>query len=229
MRDTIAKFALAATLALAGCNPSAVMPDPGPEPFVPPTAPAGTSGNEETTFDHMNELEVDPFELLDRLAEEGPADFSARLHSCPKMRYLTIGRVLSGLGVDLNGGAGSAGASWAGSDQALGAPNYEARVAESADLTTASAAKLFDIFVAAAPEIIANLPSVERCQIGGIGTSMFDDTGSCTLDGITCVMGQPAELAHVDLCNRTISSASTPEVGRIIAVAALAAAAHTCE
>ena len=39
----------------------------------------------------------------------------------------------------------------------------------------------------------------------------------------------PATPGHIELCNEMIGRATTPEKGRIIAVAALAAAAHTCE
>src|SRR4029077_7768743 len=99
----------------------------------------------------------------------------------------------------------------------------------SVELTTASAAKLFDIFTAAAPEIIAGMPLRAECTVGGVAAKMFNDAGQCTIDGITCLIGVPATAAHLDLCNSILSKASTPELGQIIAVAPLAAAAHTCE
>lgn len=228
MKTTFA-YLLSAVL-LAGCTPDATTNrGPDDEPILPPTAPPATSGNEDTTFDHMNDQDVDPWELLARMEEEGPPEFSSRLHSCPKMKYATIGRVLASRGVDLAAGGTTAGGIWTDSDQALGVANYAARAPEAIDLTTASAAKLFDIWVAAAPEIIANMPNRPECMVGGVGTSFFNASGQCTADGISCLIGLPATLNHVQLCNVVVTSASTPELGQTIAVAALASAAHTCE
>jgi hypothetical protein len=217
-------------LLLGACTPEGSSLPPPEGPAVPPTAPPPTSGNEESTFDHMNDYNVDPWALLEQMQEEGPPEFSSRLHSCPKVRYGTLGRILSSRGIDLgNAAETSAGFIYSNSDQALGVANYPARIAEASDLTTASAAKLFDIWVAAAPEIIASMPSRPECTIGGVGTSFFNEAGQCNADGISCLIGQPATLNHVQLCNLILGQASTPELGRVIAVAALASAAHTCE
>jgi hypothetical protein len=229
---TLMNKTLVAVLALAlGACASQAGPGTGDDDEVvpPPTAPPATSGDQDTTFDHDNSQDLDPWELLERMEEEGPPDFQARLHSCPKMKYRTIGRVLASRGIDLAGGGDSAGAIYSRSDQALGVANYGARVPEATDLTTASAAKLFDIWVAAAPEIIANMPSRTECMVGGVGTSMFNAQGQCTVDGITCLIGVPATTTHIDLCNQIILSASSTQVGQTIAVAALGSAAHTCE
>jgi hypothetical protein len=233
MTMTTHKIILAALVASLGCASDDAGPgpdDPGNPIAPPPTAPPPTTGNEDTTFDHDNTAAVDPFELLAQMEEEGPPEFSARLHSCPKIKYGTIGRLLSSRGVDVtNGTELSAGQIYQDADQALGVANYAARIPETSELTTASAAKMFDIFVAAAPEIIANMESRPECTVAGIGTRMFNDAGQCTPDGITCLIGYPATPGHLELCNHIIGNASTPDQGRIIAVASLAAAAHTCE
>jgi hypothetical protein len=232
VRRSVGCAAMAAAVGmLFGCSSEGVEdPGPGPEDITPPTAPDPTTGGEDNTFDHDNSGAVDPFELLAQQEAEGPPEFSARLHSCPKIRYATIGSLLTGRGVDLaTTGETQAGNIYSTSDQALGVANYGARIAETTELTTASAAKLFDIFVAAAPEIIANMPSRPECMIGGVGARMFNDYNQCTPDGVSCLIGLPATPAHMELCNRTVTEASTPEMGKIIAVAALAAAAHTCE
>jgi hypothetical protein len=196
----------------------------------PHTAPPATSGDENTTFDHDNTAAVDPYELLDRLAQEGPPEVRARFHSCSKIRYGTIGRLLASRGVNLGDTAEfAAGNLYTTSDQALGVANYGARIPETTELTTASAAKLFDIFVAAAPEIMANMPNRPECQIGGVGAALFNADGQCMPDGITCLMGKPASIGHIDLCNSFVAAAATPDQGRVIATAAMAAAAHTCE
>ena len=230
-KNILAGIVLATALGMMGCASDSQMPEPeDPQtPATPPTAPPPTSGNEDTTFDHDNSS-ADPFDLLAQQGEEGPPEYSSRLHSCPKMRYTSIGRLLSSRGVDIGNTVElSAGQIYGEADQALGVPNYAARIPETTELTTSSAAKLFDIFVAAAPEIIANMPNVEACQIGGVGARMFNDLGQCTPDGISCLIGLPAKPAHLELCNIIVNDATSPERGQIIAVAALAAAAHTCE
>jgi hypothetical protein len=144
------------------------------------------------------------------------------------MRYETVGRVLDSLGVDV-AAAGGAGEMFRDADQALGAPNYAARVPETTELTTASASRLFDILVAAAPEIIENIQSEERCQIGGRGVRIFDSRGACTEEGLTCLLGEPARPEHVALCDQMVERSSSPESGRTIAIASVLAAASTCE
>ena len=168
--------------------------------------------------------------LADGLGTHGPPDVMARLHGCPKMKVATLGRVLASRGVDLSAASPtSAGALWRNGDQALGAAQYAARVPESLELTTASASRLFDIFVQAAPEMIAALPQRPECAVGGHETSLFDEAGHCTADGIACLTGLPATPVHLELCNETVARASTPEAGQRLAAAVLAAAAHTCE
>jgi hypothetical protein len=231
MFRSLAGLALSLALGLVlGCDGSQPPPDEPSGVKPPPTAPAGTaSGGPDGTFDHDNNLDKDPWELLKQMEEEGPPEFSARLHSCPKMRYRTIGAVLTSRGVNLAGTGNSAGGIYTTSDQALGIANYGARVPEAVELTTASAAKLFDIWVAAAPELIAGMQNRPACQLGGQGVSLFNAQGQCNADGITCLIGVPATVTHVELCNEIVAKAQTPEQGRVLAVASLAAAAHTCE
>jgi hypothetical protein len=213
--------ALAAT-ALGACAEDGTN-DPAPLPE------GNASGGEDNTFDH-DDTQVDVWELLERLQAEGPPKYTSRVHSCPKIRYATIGRLLASRGVDLGNLADlTAGNLYDTGDQALGAPNYAARVRENAEVTTAGASRLFDIFVAAAPEIIANMPNRPECQIGGVGATMFDASGACSADGISCLLGVPATASHIEVCNLTVQQASSPDIGQRMAVAVLAAAAHTCE
>lgn len=212
---------------------------PGPEGSSEPAVagaftPVLTTGGVVNTFHHPASIDgsraTDAREVLARMAEEGPPAYRARVHGCRKMRYGTIGRMLRSLGVDTASDAPlSAGRMWREADQALGAPNYGARISETTELTTASASRLFDILVQAAPEIIANVPSQERCMIGDRGARIFDDAGRCTEEGLTCLIGEPASAEHVALCNVIASRATTPEKGRVLAVASMLAAAATCE
>lgn len=224
-------FALFVSLGLSACVVGGQGPDDDltdDDPIAePPTG--GASGGDDNTFDHPNSM-PDIWDLIDRMADEGPPEYSSRVHSCPKMRYSTIGRVLESRGVDLSAnGEIEAGFMYTSSDQALGAPNYGARARENLELTTASASKLFDIFVQAAPEVIAAMPERAECTVGDEGARMFNDANQCTADGIACLLGVPATAGHVELCNEMVTRASTIEIGKNIAVAALLAAAHTCE
>jgi hypothetical protein len=198
-------------------------------PSVPPSTSGATTGGVESTFNHEND-DLDVWDLLARLQDEGPAEYSAHVHSCPKVRYATLGRILASRGVDLDAnGETSAGRMYRTGDQALGVANYGARVPEAAELTTASASKLFDLFVAAAPEMVARMPERPECTVGGVPSRIFNAQGQCDASGLTCLMGVPAQAGHLEICNRIVARASSPEIGRTLAVASLLAAAHTCE
>ncbi len=190
-------------------------------------AGGGTAGSDGTTFNHDNDG-TDPFAVLQRLQNEGPPEVSTRMHSCQKMKYGTVGNVLKQLGVNMAATGGTSAAQiYKNGSQAMGAPNYGARVPEAIELTTAGATKLFDVFVQAAPEIIAAMPMIAKK--GGQPVSMFDAGGKCTADGIAFLQGAPATQAQVDLCNNVLGSASSAQIGQTLAVATLLAAAHTCE
>jgi hypothetical protein len=169
---------------------------------------------------------IDPYSVLERIQREGPPRYTARVHSCPKIRYLTLGNVLASRGVDLTRTDDTSAAALYGSGAAtLGAPNYTEHARESVDVGVATASRMFDIYVQAAPEIIANLGSRPECA----GARLFDDAGRCVADGITCLIGVPATPQHLDLCNLTVARGGDVESGKQLAVAVLAAAAHTCE
>jgi hypothetical protein len=146
----------------------------------------------------------------------------------------SLRNILASLGVDLErqadeGQPPSAGQLLGGGNNALGASNYGARSPEALVWTAAGAAKTFDIFVQAAPEIIANLPNQPSCQTGGVGPAVFEEDGSCNRDALSCMMGVLATDEHVAICNSAVHSASTPEKGQIIAVATVLSAAHSCD
>src|SRR5262245_54049153 len=95
------------------------------------TPPAGsTSGDEQSTYDHDNSG-TSVWEILDRLAKEGPPRYTSRVHSCPKVRYATLGNVLSSLGVDVgNNNDLSAGQLYREGYNALGGANFANRIRE---------------------------------------------------------------------------------------------------
>ncbi len=193
------------------------------------------AGGQKNTFDHMatlgNDQAKDPFQVLKERQEEGPAEVRTRLHSCQKIQVTTLRSILVGFGVniDATGDPPTAGQLLKEGTGALGAANYDARVGESIVWTAAGAAKMFDILVQAAPEIIANLPSSAQCQIDGVGPQVFDENNKCVEDAVTCLIGRPATADHVAICNSVVQQASDVETGKKIAVATLLSAAHSCE
>jgi hypothetical protein len=172
----------------------------------------------------------DPWDALEREQREGPPRYTSRVHACPKPRYATIGNVLASRGVDLAATAEtSAGAIYRASAAALGAPSYAGRVRETLELGVAISAKMFDLYLAAAPEILANLGATAACP----GVALFSPDGRCNPDGVTCLIGVPATAEHLDVCDHMVASTTAAggdlATGQALAVAALAAAAHTCE
>jgi hypothetical protein len=222
----IAPLAALAALAALACTASELTPSGQPD--LPDVGP-GAAGGEDNTFDHP-ESTIDVWSLIERLRDEGPPTYASRVHACLKVRYDTLGAILRSRGVDLAATAPlSAGRLYREGRAALGAPNYGARIAEATELTTAGASKLFDLLAQAAPEMIAAMPSRPECAVGGVPTEFFDATGACTARGIACLTGAPATAAQLELCDHVVANASDPSKGRAMAVAILAAAAHTCE
>jgi len=209
---------------LAACSSDIQTPSDDNQP-----PPGATTGDDGTTFDHMNDG-ISVWDLLKRLTDQGPPSFTSQMHGCMKMHYSTLGNVLTSLGVNItNATANSAGQLYTSGGPAMGVANYAARVRESVSISTSQASREFDIFASAAPEIITALPTLARCQVGGVGPTLFDAANTCHIEGISCLIGSPATPAHVDLCNQTITRASTPDVGKRLAVAVMLAAAYTCE
>jgi hypothetical protein len=192
--------------------------------------PGSTSGNQGTTFNHDNSG-IDPFDLLARLQQEGPPRYTSHVASCAKVRVKTLGNVMASVGMNpANMTALSAGDLYVTGYNALGGSNYAARVRENISITTSGASREFDIFAAGAPETIAAVTAntITRCP----NVQLFDTTTtptSCRADGITCLIGVPASATHIELCNLTIQNASDSATGEKLAVAAILAAAYTCE
>ncbi len=256
----VAVFTAGFTAGCAGDPPSCVgaqcekdkkddgeTPQPTPEPAElqddDPTNDQqnGQTGSldKENTFEHPGDLDGttrDPFDILAQRAEEGPPEVRTRLHSCQKVTVNTLRSILMQLGVNLDAESGDGDPPTAGEllnngGNALGASNYGARASESLVWTAAGAAKMFDIYVQAAPEIIANAPNQPVCQAvaGTPGPSLFDEEGACNKDAISCLIGTAATDAHVAICNSAVASASDLDKGKSIAVASIMSAAHSCD
>lgn len=209
----------------------------------PPGGTYTSSEDPDNTFDHFNDPgesgSKDPFEILKQRAEEGPPEVRTRLHSCTKVSYASLGAFLTSRGVNLNAtsssGPKTAGELYKSGADALGVAKFDAREGETYFHTTASATKLFDIFVQAAPEIIANIEDAEACKYNGVGKPMFDaQTGKCVYESLSCIMGRPATADDLTICNLLVEQAAPGDQAdltkkRNIAVAVFLSASHTCE
>ena|SRR3984885_7758135 len=215
-----------ASLMVVACTGTVDSTDPGGN--VPP--PGSTSGSDGNTFDHDND-QISPWDLLARIQLEGPPEYTAHVHGCPKIRVANLGNLLTTIGVKMpNTVQLSAGELYADGTDALGGPNYVNRIRENIQIQTSGASKEFDIFAAAAPEVIAAMPTNAACMVGGTPAALFDSTGTmCQVSGVSCLIGYPATAEHIALCNETIAKASTPTIGKQMAVAVLLAAGNTCE
>jgi len=160
------------------------------------------------------------------------------MHGCQKVSYSALGNFLTSHGVNLAASQGpkTAGGLYNGATDTFGLPGLDSRQREPSFLTTAGATKMFDIFMQAASEIIANIGSMTAapaCAHNGVNPMMFDSTG-CVSDAVSCLIGRPATPNDVLLCNLMLQEADTTNPADVknkqqMAVASLLAAAHTCE
>jgi len=187
-------------------------------------------GNTQHHFQDPNTGEngiTNPQEVHVMDAQVGSPEVVARLHSCAKIPYVTLGAILASRGVNMAAAATgqTAGGLYKTGAAALGMANYAGRVPEAIIASTASMAKQFDILVAASSEVQKNLTNSKACP----GVTIADATGKFSKDGISCIMGKPATDAHVTLANQLVTQAADVNTGVQLATAALLEAAHTCE
>jgi hypothetical protein len=158
----------------------------------------------------------------------GSIEVEARLHSCTKLTYATLGQILTSRGIDMTSTAkGSPGAIYLGGTSALGLADYPARVPEMLAPSAATLSKQMDIFVAAASALPAStaFPATTACP----GVTLQDATGNFTMDGISCLIGKPATDAYLTIANQIMSEAPDSITGTQLAISTLLEAAHTCE
>ncbi|AKT43016.1 hypothetical protein [Chondromyces crocatus] len=232
----------ALALAAAGCTaPVDDITDPETEEEETPSNnnsqsannPQSTVGGDGNTFDHMDDLTPgggkSNEEIMAQRDQEGPLEVRTRLHSCAKLPVVTLGNVLQDFGVDLNANApngqpASAGQLYRDGLRTLGVEDYNAMLAEGVIWRSSGATKTLDIFVQAAPTIIQNIASTQHC-----GVEMFDANDACNPDAVTCLIGRPATQQHISNCSKAVRDATSVDKGKIIAVAAVLSAAHSCE
>ena len=179
------------------------------------TTPAAPGAGEET---------VSPAQVR---AVRSP-EVTSRLHGCGKMSIGSVGQLLQSRGLTGRGqrpnGVLSGMAIFQQGDTAstLGAANYNGRVPEAPFASTSAASKLFDIFTMASYDAVVETWSAPACP----GVKLLE-AGKLTKDGISCLIGKPATDEHVAIANEAV--ANNPTDGAKLAIAALLAAAHTCQ
>jgi len=222
------RYGFAIILAASVMAPACTDSIPAPQP---PSSGGTTGGDDSTTFNHENN-QIDPFDLLARLQQEGPPSYTSHVHSCQKVRYANLGNVLTAMGMNATNTTNlSAGQLYTSGYNALGGPDYANRIRENISVSTSTASREFDIFAAGATETLTALgPSNTFARCPGVQVVDTSTTpATCRPDGITCIIGYPATATHVALCNLTIANASSNTEGQQLAVAAMLAAAYTCE
>lgn len=197
-----------------------------------PRDPNATAGGEDSTFDHNNDPgAADPgadFQPTDpaQVKLVGSPEVTSRLHSCGKLTYASLGNILSTRGLNGGGqpqGLQSAQQIYNGAGPAFGVANYNGRVPEAPFASTSAMAKMFDIFAMASYPATNQNWNPTACP----NTDLLGADGKFTRDGLSCLMGRPALDEHLAIANDAI--AKNPTDGAKIAVAALLAAAHTCQ
>lgn len=172
---------------------------------------------------------------------DGPsaAEVDTRLHGCQKVSYTSLQNFLVSRGVDISlvGTPDTAGELYKGAKDTFGVPPVDSRTNERSFHTTAEATKLFDIFLRAAPEIIANIEKpnmAPACVLNGVSKPMFEADNTCVSESVSCMLGRPATKDDLTLCNAIMAKADAGNTTDLnnkkhIAVATLLAAGHTCE
>lgn len=223
-----------AAIALAGCEDgtSDSLTNGGASD---PRDPNSTAGGEDTTFDHTNDpggeapgANTNPPTDPSQVRLVGSPEVQSRLHSCGKLTYTSLGTILATRGLT-GGGQRPAGAqsgqaiyNAGATAAAFGAANYNGRVPEAPFASTSAMAKSFDIFTMASYDAVADDWTATACP----GVKVLE-AGKFTKDGISCLIGKPATDDYVAIANDAVTK--NPTDGAKIAVAALLAAAHTCQ
>ncbi|MFO0675586.1 MAG: hypothetical protein U0169_03570 [Polyangiaceae bacterium] len=185
----------------------------------------------------------------------GSVSLTAKNYGCTPISYRTAGLLLNDLGLKLaidplsnpilpaatgnnngnnmgnnnnNGTPTASQAAYTAARASFGVADFPNRSAESTTIGTAQLAKMGDLFIEAAPEIIANFALSPRC--GGI--SLFDPTGHPSREGLTCIGGQVASADAVQLAgqlmDRAVAQGMTQQGAQELVVAGYLSAQFTC-
>lgn len=178
----------------------------------------------------------DPTLLANRAYDEGPIEVASQKHSCQKMHYDNIGRLLMNRGVAVTSGSSpatlpvtatttcpavngtnsqTAAFVYCNSQLTLGIPQYAARLAEAISITSGTGTKIMDLYATAATELETKLvnnafPNTVTACVDPkttMGAVMFNSDNTCNEAGITCLQGYPATVDQIALCSSIVTQA----------------------
>lgn len=222
----------AVLLAFAGCGGGAPTDQLLPNNQI--STYAGSLSTPGNTQQHHQEVNLgqhgvtDPTVVAKQTLIVGSLEEEARLHSCSKITYATLGQMLTSRGIDMTDTSqGSPGYLYQTGTSALGLADYPARVPEMLAPTAATLSKQMDIFVATAAIVPTSMPLATTTACPGV--SLLDGAGKFTMDGISCLIGKPATEAHMTIANQILLEAPDTTTGVQLAISTLLEAAHTCE
>ncbi len=248
---SLASLGLSATLGLATIG-LAACGSPAPQQQTQTTDDMGTgtmlppapTDQPAMAFNHDGTLGSvgDPFAD----GEELPASQSQYMHACGKVTYATLGNILSHRGVTITVGAQctdsqgafdcTAGSLYTNGNLVLGIANYPARAPESNRNSTGGIARLQDILVAAAEQLIVantNPNGMFGATTDCSGTQLFNagSPTTCNPDGFACFVGVPLTAPQLQLCNEMLTDPANtdPTVAKRLTLAALAATIYLCD
>ena len=160
----------------------------------------------------------------------GAPEISTRMHSCQKMKYAIVGNVLTQLGVNMGAtGATSAAVLYKNGAQAMGAPNYGARVAEAIELSDRRARPSCSTS-SCRRRRRSSPPFRTWRRRAARPSSMFDASGHMHV-GRHRLLARRAGDAGADrpVQQHPQRRLRRAQIGQTLAVATLLSAAHTCE
>lgn len=180
---------------------------------------------------------------------------TAHQYACGPLGYAAAGNLLVGLGVTLkidpvevplptaattnnnnnnmnnntaNANAGAAQTAYTAAKSSWGVADYINRSPEATQVGTAQLAKMGDLFIQAAPEVLTGFATSSRCG----GVTLLDGDGHFSREGLTCLGGQVATTDQLTLANqlldRAVGQGMTQEAARELVVAGYLSAQFTC-
>ncbi len=226
MNSTVFSLIGIVALGLSACDDGA-NPDrlAGSESEV--RGPQNAAGRDPTSFHHENDPAATGTEPAARAT--GSPEVTSRLHGCGKITVASLRNILVSRGLIGDGarpGGAPSGADLylnAATPAALGGANYNSRTPEAPFASTSAMSKMFDIFTMASYDAVSPTWTAPACP----DVKLLGGDGKFTKDGLSCLMGKPAREEHVAIANDAI--VKNPADGAKLAIAALLAAAHTCQ
>jgi hypothetical protein len=177
---------------------------------------------------------------------------TAKNYSCGPLGYRAAGNLLLGLGVQVkldpllnplplpgatpppaNGGGNqdqptAAQAAYAAARSSFGVADYANRNAEATQVGTAQLAKMGDLFIEAAPEILEKFATAPRCG----GVSLLDGQSHFTREALSCIGGEVASDDQVTLAgqliDRAVAQGMTQQGAQELVIAGYLSAQFTC-